>query len=55
MQQEHKLRVSDSVEDDAEGGAAAQAPVVLDPRIPTRSSELALARATKKRRGCVRK
>jgi pimeloyl-ACP methyl ester carboxylesterase len=34
MQQEHKLRVSDSVEDDAEGGAAAQASVVLDPEDP---------------------
>jgi hypothetical protein len=35
MQQEHKqLRVSDSVEDDAEGGPTAQAPVTLDPEDP---------------------
>jgi pimeloyl-ACP methyl ester carboxylesterase len=34
MQQEHKLHVSDSAEDDAEGGPAAQAPVVLDPEDP---------------------
>ena len=35
MQQEHKqVRVSDSVEDDAEGGPTAQAPVTLDPEDP---------------------
>jgi hypothetical protein len=34
MQREHKLKVSDRVEDDAEGGPAAQAPVVLDPEDP---------------------